>query len=916
MWWLNSEPLSDMGGETELAKNSFAQSAALETIAKLVDQELASDGLVQARKPETPSVEVARDARELEALKAEISDLEKVARECESNFSSQLARSFSANEALKDQLLQVSAKAAKCDQQRKRLGGKLSTSETAAIAAKRNFAESTQKYVTEIRRVKSLLANKERRIQNREGYYREQIAEFRLAASESEQQKAQSLALQATAAAELKALVVSQQQTVSERDARIDELEKFGREAELRIDKARKQHVADVESHQSTIEGLQSRIEEREKHDAELLAQARSKLLDTEQQKEQSFALHAAATAELTAIIETHQQAAFEQEATIRRLEARLTEQADNLIELDKLGREAELKIQENLQQHFADTESHQSTIAALQSRSEEREKHDAELLDQARSKLLDTEQQKEQSLALHAAATAELTAIIETYQQAASEQEATIERLEARLTEQADNLIELDKLGREAELKIQENLQQYLAATESHQSTIAALQSRSEERERHDAELLAQARSTLLDTEQQKTQLFALHAAATAELTAIIETHRKSASEQEATIRRLEARLTEQADNLIELDKLGREAELKIQEHLQQHLVDTESHQSTIAALESRSEKREKHDAEQLLQTQSKLLDTEQQKEQSFALYAAATAELTAIIETHRKAASEQEATIQSLDARLTEQADNLIELDKLGREAEQKIQENLQQYLAATESHQSTIAALQSRSEEREKHDAELLAQTRSTLLDTEQQKTQSLALHAAATAELTAIIETYRQTASEQEAAIKLLGARLTEQANNLIKLEGIGHAVELRAHENLQQHAMTVDSFHLTIRELQSLLEAQLGFHRNESVQNQEQATLLQNRLQHEAACRRKAEAALKRALDTNDDNQVLNVVGGQFANEQLIERLSSELLATRRLCAMLQRDMNQKDNKRLNQAPVVVTRAAS
>ena len=696
MWWLNSEPLSDMGGETELAKNSFAQSAALETIAKLVDQELASDGLVQARKPETPSVEVARDARELEALKAEISDLEKVARECESNFSSQLARSFSANEALKDQLLQVSAKAAKCDQQRKRLGGKLSTSETAAIAAKRNFAESTQKYVTEIRRVKSLLANKERRIQNREGYYREQIAEFRLAASESEQQKAQSLALQATAAAELKALVVSQQQTVSERDARIDELEKFGREAELRIDKARKQHVADVESHQSTIEGLQSRIEEREKHDAELLAQARSKLLDTEQQKEQSFALHAAATAELTAIIETHQQAAFEQEATIRRLEARLTEQADNLIELDKLGREAELKIQE----------------------------------------------------------------------------------------------------------------------------------------------------------------------------------------------------------------------------HLQQHLVDTESHQSTIAALESRSEKREKHDAEQLLQTQSKLLDTEQQKEQSFALYAAATAELTAIIETHRKAASEQEATIQSLDARLTEQADNLIELDKLGREAEQKIQENLQQYLAATESHQSTIAALQSRSEEREKHDAELLAQTRSTLLDTEQQKTQSLALHAAATAELTAIIETYRQTASEQEAAIKLLGARLTEQANNLIKLEGIGHAVELRAHENLQQHAMTVDSFHLTIRELQSLLEAQLGFHRNESVQNQEQATLLQNRLQHEAACRRKAEAALKRALDTNDDNQVLNAVGGQFANEQLIERLSSELLATRRLCAMLQRDMNQKDNKRLNQAPVVVTRAAS
>jgi hypothetical protein len=64
------------------------------------------------------------------------------------------------------------------------------------------------------------------------------------------------------------------------------------------------------------------------------------------------------------------------------------------------------------------------------------------------------------------------------------------------------------------------------------------------------------------------------------------------------------------------------------------------------------------------------------------------------------------------------------------------------------------------------------------------------------------------------------------------------------------------------------------------------------------------------------LDTNDDNQVLNAVGGQFANEQLIERLSSELLATRRLCAMLQRDMNQKDNKRLNQAPVVVTRAAS
>ena len=74
---------------------------------------------------------------------------------------------------------------------------------------------------------------------------------------------------------------------------------------------------------------------------------------------------------------------------------------------------------------------------------------------------------------------------------------------------------------------------------------------------------------------------------------------------------------------------------------------------------------------------------------------------------------------------------------------------------------------------------------------------------------------------------------------------------------------------------------------------------EQSTQLQIRLDREAASRRKTEAALKQATESANDNSALHALGEQFANVQRIERLTNELMATRRFCVYLQQQANAK-----------------
>ena len=155
----------------------------------------------------------------------------------------------------------------------------------------------------------------------------------------------------------------------------------------------------------------------------------------------------------------------------------------------------------------------------------------------------------------------------------------------------------------------------------------------------------------------------------------------------------------------------------------------------------------------------------------------------------------------------------------------------------------------------------------------------------LHATTTAELEAMLAAHEQSATERDPTIGRLEASLGLQRSENCQLRHV-------LNECQQQYSAHVQKQHYEADRLHDLVEEQKQCAQTIS-QLQEQSTQLQYRLQHEAASRRKVEAALKQAVETAKDNPVLVAMGTRFETVQRIERLSNELKATRRFCLRLQ-----------------------
>ena len=255
-------------------------------------------------------------------------------------------------------------------------------------------------------------------------------------------------------------------------------------------------------------------------------------------------------------------------------------------------------------------------------------------------------------------------------------------------------------------------------------------------------------------------------------------------------------------------------------------------------------------HDAEiKLAQSRNAQLETEKQKSQLIELHATATAELEAMIAAYEHSATERDSTIGRLQASLAEHATKIVELEQLGHDAEIK------------------------------------LAQSKNAQLETEKQKSQLIELHGTATAELEAMIAAHEHSATERDSTIGRLQVSLGVHRSENCQLQQV-------LNECQQQYSAHVQKQHYEADRLHDLVEEQKQCAQTFS-QLQEQSTQLQYRLQHEAASRRKAEAALKQAVENANDDPVLVAMGVRFETVQRIERLSNELKATRRLCMSLQ-----------------------
>ncbi|HUP82036.1 MAG TPA: hypothetical protein VM260_26025, partial [Pirellula sp.] len=202
-----------------------------------------------------------------------------------------------------------------------------------------------------------------------------------------------------------------------------------------------------------------------------------------------------------------------------------------------------------------------------------------------------------------------------------------------------------------------------------------------------------------------------------------------------------------------------------------------------------------------------------------------------------HERSATECASTIVRLEANLAKQTAKIAELEQYGRDAELK------------------------------------LAQTQCSLLDSEKQKSQLVELQAATETELLELAAAHERSVAERDSTISRL-KDLQKALDDSIRCVCVSKMNSTLAESRLQQCEQTV---------------AQLG----------EQSTQLQIRLDREAASRRKTEAALKQAVESAKDNSALHALGEQFANVQRIERLTNELMATRRFCVYLQQQANSK-----------------
>ncbi len=276
---------------------------------------------------------------------------------------------------------------------------------------------------------------------------------------------------------------------------------------------------------------------------------------------------------------------------------------------------------------------------------------------------------------------------------------------------------------------------------------------------------------------------------------------------------------------------------------------------QVSIIAKDRQLQKRKSYFSDQLAQARNAQKETEKQNAHLIEQHVKASTKLEAMIAAHEQSATERDSTIGRLETALAEHATKIVELERLGHDAEIK------------------------------------LAQSRNAYLETEKQKLQLIELHATATAELKAMIAAHEQSATERDSTIGRLETSLGLQRSENCQLQQV-------LNECQQQYSAHVQKHHCEADRLYDLVEEQKQCAQTIS-QLQEQSTQLQYRLQHEAASRRKVEAALKQAVETAQDNPVLVAMGVRFETVQRIERLSNELRATRRFCLKLQQQTGTK-----------------
>ena len=144
---------------------------------------------------------------------------------------------------------------------------------------------------------------------------------------------------------------------------------------------------------------------------------------------------------------------------------------------------------------------------------------------------------------------------------------------------------------------------------------------------------------------------------------------------------------------------------------------------------------------------------------------------------------------------------------------------------------------------------------------------------------------MIAAHEQSASERESTIDRLEESLGLQRNEYFQLQHV--LIECQQQYSAQEQKQQCEA-----DRLQEMADEQKQSGQTIS-QLEEQFNQIQYRLQHEAASRRKAEAALKQAVENANDDPVLVAVGVRFETAQRIERLSNELKATRRFCMSLQ-----------------------
>ncbi len=227
------------------------------------------------------------------------------------------------------------------------------------------------------------------------------------------------------------------------------------------------------------------------------------------------------------------------------------------------------------------------------------------------------------------------------------------------------------------------------------------------------------------------------------------------------------------------------------------------------------------------------------------------------------------------------------------------QELTDTKQKYVAEVQRIQVAIAAKDRQFQKRESYFSDQLARARNAQKVTEKQNVRLVEQLAKATTKLSKMIAAHEQSITVHDSTICRLEASLVEQAAKMVELEtsGLDAATKLAQSRNAHleaesQKSQLIESHATATADLEAMVEEQKQLGQT-ILQLQEQSTQLQNRLQYEAAGRRKAEAALKQAVEIANDDPVLVAVGVRFETAQRIERLSNELKATRRFCVSLQ-----------------------